>query len=104
MIYCIDTSSLIAAWQERYPIENFPAFWIKLEVLINEERLVAPIDVLLETKKRSDELHVWLKAHKKMFHELDDEVQIAAADVLSQFPRLGGKRKCAHLPIHLSLH
>jgi hypothetical protein len=60
MIYCIDTSSLIAAWQERYPIENFPAFWIKLEVLINEERLVAPIDVLLETKKRSDELHVWL--------------------------------------------
>lgn len=26
MTYCIDTSSLIAAWQERYPIENFPNF------------------------------------------------------------------------------
>jgi hypothetical protein len=56
MTYCIDTSSLIAAWQERYPIENFPAFWTKLEALIAEERLVAPIDVLHETKKRSDEL------------------------------------------------
>ena len=26
-IYCIDTSCLIAAWDERYPIDNFPNFW-----------------------------------------------------------------------------
>jgi Domain of unknown function (DUF4411) len=93
MTYCIDTSSLIAAWQERYPIENFPAFWTKLEALIAEERLVAPIDVLHETKKRSDELHTWLKARKRMFRELDDDVQIEAAQVLAQFPRLVGERK-----------
>jgi hypothetical protein len=93
MTYCIDTSSLIAAWQERYPIENFPAFWTKLEALIAEERLVAPIDVLHETKKRSDELHTWLKARKRMFRELDDGVQIEAAQVLAQFPRLVGERK-----------
>lgn len=93
MIYCIDTSSLVAAWQERYPIENFPAFWVKVDELIIAGRLVAPIDVLYEIKKRSDELHAWLKPRSVMFRELDDAVQIAAAQILAQFPRLVGERK-----------
>jgi len=93
MTYCIDTSSLIAAWQERYPIENFPGFWVRMDGLIEEGRLIAPVDVLYETKKRSDELHVWLKARRAMFRELNDAVQIEAAQVLSQFPRLVGERK-----------
>lgn len=93
MTYCIDTSSLIAAWQERYPIENFPAFWTKIDALIVAGRLIAPVDVLHETKKRSDELHLWLKARRAMFRELDDAVQIEAAQVLAQFPRLVGERK-----------
>jgi hypothetical protein len=93
MIYCIDTSSLVAAWQERYPIENFPAFWVKVDELIIAGRLVAPIDVLYEIKKRSDELHAWLKSRPAMFRDLDDEVQIAAAQILAQFPRLVGERK-----------
>jgi hypothetical protein len=91
--YCIDTSSLIAAWQERYPIENFPSFWVKIEELIDTNRLIAPIDVLHETAKRSDELHTWLKKHPAMFRELDEAVQIEAATVLSQFPRLVGDKK-----------
>jgi hypothetical protein len=92
-VYCIDTSSLIAAWQERYPIENFPRFWDKVDALIAEERLIAPIEVLNEMKKRSDELHAWLKARPSMFRELDDAIQIEAAQVLGQFPRLVGERK-----------
>ena len=97
MIYCIDTSSFIAAWQERYPVENFPAFWNKMDALSKAGRLKAPIDVLHETKKRSDELHSWLKARKAMFRELDDAVQIEAAQVLSQFPRLVGEKETSHL-------
>ena len=93
MSYCIDTSSLIAAWQERYPIENFPAFWVRMDALIVAGRLIAPVDVLHETKKRSDELHTWLKIRRAMFRELDDAVQIEAAQVLAQFPRLVGERK-----------
>ena len=92
-IYCIDTSSLIAAWQERYPIENFPPFWIKMDSLIAEGRLIAPIEVLNETKKRSDELHAWLKARPSMFRELDDAIQTEAVNVLARFPRLVGERK-----------
>lgn len=92
-VYCIDTSSLIAAWQERYPIENFPKFWEKMEGLIVKKRLVSPLDVLNEIQKRSDELHKWLKVQTDMFMELDDATQIEAANVLATFPRLVGEKK-----------
>jgi len=85
---------LIAAWQERYPIENFPKFWDRIDGLIKEKRLISPVDVFLETKKRSDELHGWLKGRKAdVFRELDDAVQTAAASVLDRFPRLVGDKK-----------
>jgi hypothetical protein len=94
MIYCIDTSSLIAAWHERYPIENFPKFWDRVDGLIFEKRMVSPIEVFFETKKRSDELHMWLKSRKAdVFLELDDAVQNEAAKVLARFPRLVGEKK-----------
>jgi hypothetical protein len=92
-IYCIDTSALIAAWQERYPPENFPPFWRRIDGLIEASRLTAPMEVLRETQKRSDELHKWLLARKQMFRELEDAIQVEAAKVLSQFPRLVGERK-----------
>lgn len=91
--YCIDTSALIAAWQERYPPENFPAFWKRMDALITAGRLIAPTEVLVETSKRSDELHAWLSTRKAMFRELEDAIQIEAANVLQQFPRLVGERK-----------
>lgn len=92
-VYCIDTSSLIAAWSERYPIENFPRFWDKVDDMVAARRLIAPVEVFNEIKKRSDELHTWLKARPSMFRELDDAIQIEAAQVLGQFPRLVGERK-----------
>lgn len=57
------------------------------------ERLIAPVEVLIEMKKKSEELHAWLKARQWMFRELDDAVQIEAAKVLAQFPRLVGEKK-----------
>jgi hypothetical protein len=93
VVYCIDTSALIGAWQERYPIENFPPFWKRVDGLINDGRLTAPIEVLHETSRRSDELHTWLSARKQMFRELEEAIQIEAANVLAQFPRLVGERK-----------
>jgi len=94
MIYCVDTSSLIAAWQERYPIENFPKFWDRMDELIGEARLVSPIEVFNEIKKRSDELYGWLKDRKDgIFRELDDQVQVEVANVLRRFPRLVADKK-----------
>lgn len=91
--YCIDTSALIAAWQERYPPENFPGVWERFDALVEEKRLVAPIEVLYETEKRSDELHAWLKERRHMFHELEEPIQREAAQLLARFPRLVGARK-----------
>jgi uncharacterized protein with PIN domain len=94
MVYCVDTSALIAAWQERYPQENFPKFWERMDGLIRDGEMVAPMEVFIETKKRSDELHGWLKDRKSaMFYEIDDGVQEQAAMVLQQFPRLVGLKK-----------
>ena len=64
-----------------------------MDALIEGKRLIAPIEVLNEIKKRSDELHAWLKERPSMFRELDDAIQIEAAQVLAQFPRLVGERK-----------
>src|ERR1700730_5949673 len=96
-VYCMYTAALIAAWQERYPIENFPPFWRRVDGLINDGRLTAPMEVLRETGRRSDELHTWLSARKQMFRELEEAIQIEAASVLAQFPRLVGERKTAYI-------
>ena len=87
-----DTSALIAAWQERYPLENFPRFWERFDGLIAEERLVAPVEVLRETAKRSDELHAWLE-RIRCSASWKSPIQIEAAQVLACFPRLVGERK-----------
>ena len=37
MTYCIDTSALITAWGEMYPIENFPPIWDNFQQLIDDD-------------------------------------------------------------------
>lgn len=74
VVYCVDTSALIEAWQVDYPVEHFPGFWRRMEELIAANRLIAPEEVLRETKRRSDELHAWLSARKEMFRELDESI------------------------------
>jgi hypothetical protein len=103
IIYCIDTSALIAAWHERYPIENFPPFWDKMDGLISKGRLVAPIEVYHETGKRSDELHAWLGARKGMLRELGEDVQITAGGILMKFPRLVAKVRTSADPFVIAV-
>jgi len=91
--YCIDTSALVAAWQERYPPENFPRLWERFDELIGDGRLVAPVEVRREITNRSDELHDWLKARPGMFRELEEVIQIEAARVLQSHPRLVAAKK-----------
>lgn len=92
-MYCFDTSALIAAWSERYPIDHFPRFWDALDALLASGRAVAPQEVLTECSKKSDDLTAWLKKHSPMFIELDEPVQVRAAAVLAKFPRLVAERK-----------
>ena len=88
MIYCIDTSSLLAAWNERYPIANVPGFWERLDDLITDERITSPLEVRNEIKKKEDGLAQWLKDRPSLFQELEEDIQLAAKEILKQFPWL----------------
>lgn len=92
-MYCIDTSSLITAWYERYPPDVFPPFWDKLNELILTDKIIAPSPVLDEIERRSTELHKWLKDRDVMFQPLSENIQLKARAILEKFPRLVGQRK-----------
>lgn len=88
MIYCIDTSSLLAAWNERYPITNVPGFWEHFDQSIKSGMIVSPIEVRIEIKKKEDGLSVWLASRSGLFVELEEDIQLAAKEILAQFPWL----------------
>ena len=93
MIYCIDTSAILDGWVRYYPLDVFPALWKNLEAMIEDEELIAPEEVLREIEKKEDELHKWAKAQERMFHPLDEAVQRATTEILTEFPRLVDSEK-----------
>jgi hypothetical protein len=86
--YCIDTSALIAAWSERYPVRRIPGFWQRLDDLIQRNRLVGPEEVRIEIKKKADGLYAWVNERKAMFLELEEPIQQQAKGLLAEFPWL----------------
>ena len=93
MPYCIDTSSLIAAWEERYPIDHFPNFWKLFEGAIKDGKLSAPAPVLDETKRKSKELYEWLEDRDGLFVDLDEALQLEVKQILVKHPRLVMEKK-----------
>lgn len=88
MTYCIDTSALLAAWNERYPIINVPNFWNLFDQWVSQGKIISPIEVRNEIKKKEDGLADWLKNREAMFVELEEDIQRAAREILVQFPLL----------------
>jgi hypothetical protein len=88
MIYCVDSSTLIAAWNERYPIAHFPSFWGSLDGLIRADRLLSPDEVRREVSKKDEGLREWLAQRLQMFIELEEDIQEEARQILAQFPLL----------------
>jgi len=94
MTYCIDTSSLITAWAETYPIEHFPTIWERIDRLIANGNLKSPVEVYHETKRRSDDLYKWLGERKEaMFIDIDDGIQMRQAAIMRAYPKLIDQRK-----------
>jgi hypothetical protein len=92
-LYCFDTSSLLAAWNERYPIGHFPTLWEHLAALVSAERAIAPIEVRHEVQKHDDGLFKWLKDNKSMFIDVDEAIQVRQRAILAKHPRLVDARK-----------
>ena len=93
-MYCVDSSALIAAWWERYPIENFPKFWTYLDGLMGCQKITAPPEVLKEISEKSDDLHGWLKEREARFvSPYDEAVLLRVKQILAEFPRLVAEKK-----------
>jgi len=69
-IYCIDTSSLINLKPFRKDV--FPTIWNKLEDLVQNEELIAPIEVYGEIEAGKDYIYDWCKSNKSMFKDIDE--------------------------------
>ncbi len=90
--FSIDTSSLVAAWAERYPIDVFPSFWDRLAELIASGALVACREVLRELERRDKDLHTWCRAHDGFFVEIDDPMQSRVIEIMGKYPKFVDER------------
>jgi len=86
----IDTSALLDGWVRYYPPDVFPSLWSHLEEMIKTGELLYPDEVLLELAQKDDEIHKRTKANSMMFVPLDEEVQQATQEILTEFPRFVG--------------
>ncbi len=91
--YCIDTSSLVHAYQRSYPPDIFPGLWEeRLDELIGTGQLVSPFDVLEELERKHDELYDWAKARPDMFFEID-HYEGELTRIMADYPRLVDTKK-----------
>mgnify|MGYP002784171201 CR=1 FL=1 len=86
MIYSIDTSALVDGWRRYYPPDVFPGLWDRISELVEDGRIIATEEVLVELEKGDDDLHKWALAQKQMFVPLDEDVQNAATAILAAHP------------------
>jgi hypothetical protein len=88
MPYCVDTSGWLDGWQRHYPADVFPTLWTKLDDVIATGEIITSEEVYVEIKRKADDLHDWIQACKQMLVPLDEPIQIRAAALLTEFPRL----------------
>ena len=87
-LYCLDSSSIIAAWDERYPPDNFPAFWAQMDKALNEGLALVPEAVIDELDKKSKDAAAWLKDRKDAIVTYTPEIQLEAKAILADHPKL----------------
>ena len=94
IIYSLDTSALIAAFHERYPIDNFRSLWRKIEELIRNGRLKMS-QIVFDEAMRDTDIKQWCDEYqlKPDFQvAIDESVQEKVSEVLSEFRRLVDSR------------
>ena len=88
LVYSLDTSSLIDAWDVYYPPENFPTLWRRFDDLIGTGRARAASEVRTEIERLHDGLTDWSAKHAEMFCEIDRPLSDAKPAVMRDYPRL----------------
>jgi len=93
-VYCIDTSSLIEM-KDRYPIDVFVDLLPKMESLIKEGRLIAPMEVKREIERGDDELKKWVTGKKRLFVKPDVKQIKKVKEILRDYPFLAKSEEVA---------
>lgn len=87
-LYCLDSSCIIAAWDERYPPENFPAFWAQMDKALTGGMAVVPEAVIDELDKKSKDAANWIKDRGNSIVGYEPDVQREAKAILATHPKL----------------
>ena len=93
VVYSLDSSTLFDAFKW-YPIDNFPAFWYKIEELIGNDRLKMA-EVAFDEVMKDERVREWCNQHQlipSLKWETDVSIQNKASEVLLEFPRLVDSR------------
>jgi|SRR5215212_988283 len=85
-MYVIDTNALIDGRRRIYPPSVFSGLWENIEELVAAKKLFAPDEVLNDLAKKDDTVHAWVRTQVGLFVPLDEEIQIATAEVLAIYP------------------
>lgn len=89
MTYSVDTSSLIAGFRDRFPYEIVPSFWSRdLPSLVESGELRATEEVREELRVQDDELLAFVADFEGFFVAVDEQIQVAAREILARYPRL----------------
>lgn len=72
-IFVVDTSALVDM-KKWYPMDAFTDLWDKIERMVKNGEIKAPMEVFREIKKKDDVLKKWCQAHKEMF--VDENLEI----------------------------
>jgi len=86
-IYIIDSSSLIEL-NKHSAMDVFVSVWKNISNLIDNDRLVAPKEVLNEIKDYDDALANWAKQQKKLFKNPSAKQIKIVQEILKDYPAL----------------
>ena len=94
-MYIVDSSSLINI-DRRLPEKIFPGAWQLLSDLVNNGRLIAPVEVNYELTRGSDEVCKWVDSNEKCFKKDSDELFEKVKEIQSLFPLMADPNSPHH--------
>ena len=87
-IYCLDSNTLIEAWEKYYSPKYCPGYWDVLNSLGAQKRIFIAKAVFDEITRTDDDLSKWLKTSKIPVRKVDGQVTSFVTKILAAHPHL----------------
>lgn len=88
--YSLDTSALIDGIERFYPVRNFPAFWSRMDGLIQDGRVRVSEEAWTEAMRADAPLRDWCQERgqnrERCVYPTSAEVAAIAGSIVEQFP------------------